>query len=73
MKKILAQLFSDSGSISAMRVMSIICCLAAILIAIVGLHKDAPDYGGLSTLCGTFLGAAFGGKVVQKQIESKAS
>ena len=62
---------SGSG-VSMMRFMSIICCLAAIVIAIIGLNKPVIDYSGLSLLCGTFLGAAFGGKIAQKNIESKA-
>lgn len=54
-----------------MRVMSLICCLAAIAIAVLGLYKPGnTDYSGLSLLCGSFLGAAFGGKVYQKRIET---
>lgn len=69
MKSILVALFSDSGSISMMRVMSLLCCLTSIVIAFVGLSKAQPDYSGLSLLCSTFLGIAVGGKIMQKRIE----
>ncbi len=52
-----------------MRVMSIICCFAAIAIAFVGLNKPVIDYSGLTLLCGAFLSAAFGGKILQKRTE----
>lgn len=55
-----------------MRVMSAMCCIAAIIIAIVGVEKPVVDYSGLTLLCGTFLGVAFTGKVVQKSIENQS-
>lgn len=69
MKDMLKALFSDSGNISMMRVLSLLSCIAAIAIAIIGLNKQPIDYSGLSFLCGTFLGAAFTGKIMQKRIE----
>lgn len=69
--RFLAALLSDNGSVSCMRTMSLLCCLAAICIAVMGLNKPQPDYSGLALICTTFLGAAFGGKVVQKSIEAK--
>lgn len=67
------QLFSDGGSVSMMRVMSIICCIASIILAIIGLNRTPIDYSGLSLLCGAFLSAAFGGKIMQKRIEADGS
>ena len=52
-----------------MRVMSFLCCIAAIAIAIIGLNKPIVDYSGVSLLVSSFLTAAFGGKIMQKRIE----
>ena len=73
MKDFIAALFSEKGSISMMRLMSLICCIAAIVVAIAGISKPTVDYSGISILVGTFLGAAFGGKVLQKRIETKSA
>lgn len=70
--KFIKDIFSASSTVSSMRIMSMMCCTAAIVIAIIGLTKNPIDYSGLSLLSATFLGAAFGGKVAQKHIESKA-
>lgn len=69
MKQYLKALLSENGSISMMRVMSLMSCITAVIIALIGLYKPQPDYSGLSMLCGTFLSIAFGGKVMQKRIE----
>lgn len=69
MKQWLSRLFSESSGVSMMRVMSFICCLAAVAIAIVGLNKAPVDYSGLSLLCSSFLAGAFGGKLSQKKLE----
>jgi hypothetical protein len=66
-------LFSEKGSISMMRVLSLTSCVTAVAIAIIGVVKPSPDYSGLSLLCGTFLTAAFTGKVMQKRIETNFS
>jgi hypothetical protein len=55
-----------------MRLMSIIALILAGWIAVRGLETHA-DLPGLAVLCGAFLGAAFGGKAVQKSIEIKGS
>jgi hypothetical protein len=73
MKKWLSQLFSESGGVSMMRVMSILCCIAAIAISFVGLNKMPVDYSGISLLVSVFLSAAFGGKVMQKRIEASGA
>jgi hypothetical protein len=70
MKQFLSQLFSENSGVSMMRVMSILALLAGIAIAFVGLNKLPVDYSGISLLAGAFLGAAFGGKVMQKRVET---
>ncbi len=52
-----------------MRVMCMICCISAVVLAIVGLNKPVIDYSGLTMLCGAFLSAAMGGKILQKRTE----
>lgn len=69
----LKALFGETGSISMMRVMSLLCCVAAIVIAFVGVNKATPDYSGLALLCSTFLGSAMGGKILQKRIEANGA
>jgi len=64
-------LFAESGSVSMMRVLSLITTLAAIAIALWGLYLGR-DLSGLSILTGVFLSAAFGGKVWQKSLEVKS-
>ncbi len=71
MKSFLMALVASGSGVSTLRVMSLACCLTAIVIAFIGLHKPTVDYSGLALLCGTFLGAAFGGKIAQKNIEVK--
>lgn len=73
MKHFLLALTSENTSVSAMRVMSLSCCLAAIIIAFIGVYKPQPDYSGLSMLCGTFLSIAFTGKAYQKSVELSVS
>lgn len=67
--RLIRELLSDSGSISVMRVMSLLCCLAAIAVAVMGLNKPQVDYSGVSLLVSSFLTAAMGGKILQKRIE----
>lgn len=67
--KFLKDLFSENNHASSLRVMSMITCIAAIIIAIIGLNKDVIDYSGLTLLCTSFLTVAFTGKVVQKRFE----
>jgi hypothetical protein len=69
MRQWLSKLFSESSGVSMMRVMSFICCVAAVTIAIVGLNKVPIDYSGLALLCSSFLSAAMGGKILQKKLE----
>lgn len=69
MKSFFRSLVSEDSRVSAMRVMSILALITAIVIAIIGVCKPVVDYSGLSLLCSTFLGFAFAGKAVQKAIE----
>lgn len=70
MKEFLLALFSESGSISMIRVLSFICVLTAAFIALHAINKGS-DLNAVSVLCGTFLGAGIGGKVAQKITEAK--
>jgi hypothetical protein len=70
MGNFLSKLFSEDGGVSMMRVMSILSLLAGIAIAFVGLGKVPVDYSGIALLTSAFLGAAFGGKVMQKRVEA---
>ena len=63
MKNWLSQLFSDSGAVSAMRVMSVSTCFSALIIA----FKDPTAVAMVSVL----LASAYGGKASQKLIELK--
>lgn len=53
-----------------MRVMSMAALWTAAVLAFVGLMRGS-DLTGLSLLAGVFVGAAFGGKVMQSSVESK--
>lgn len=72
MKSFIKDLFSESKHASMLRVMSLTSVLAAVAVAIIGVLKPSPDYSGLSLLVGTFLSAAFVGKVTQKAVEAKS-
>ena len=71
MRTFIKDLLSERNHASMLRVMSLISVLSAVTIGIVGVMKPEPDYSGLSLLVGTFLSAAFVGKVSQKAIEVK--
>lgn len=72
MKAWLVQLFSSNSVVSAMRVMSLICVVSAVGLGWYGILENR-DLVALSVLCGTFLTAAFTGKVAQKAQENKTS
>lgn len=68
--KWMRELFSENnGNLSSIRVMAMICVIASVVIAIVGLNRVVVDYSGLALLCSTFLGAGLGSKVYQKRTE----
>lgn len=64
MKNILLALFGEGSSVSMLRLMSLLCCLAACKLAL----SKGPDEIMVIT---ALLTAAFGGKVAQKAIEVK--
>ncbi len=70
MKEFIKQLFSDSGDISMMRVLSFICVITASFIALRAVSVGS-DLNAAAVLCGVFLGAGISGKVVQKVTEVK--
>lgn len=67
----LKNMLSESGTISSMRVMSLIALLFSGVIAVYGMSKNNIDYSGLTMLSGVFVGVAFTGKVMQKRVEQK--
>lgn len=68
MISLLQNLFSETGSISMMRVLAFLCVLTAIGIAITALIRGS-DLSSAAVLCGTFLGVGVGGKLMQKGME----
>lgn len=68
---VLKAMFSESNSVSCMRVMNMLALLAAIGFGIIGLCKPGIDISSLTMLCSAFLSAAFIGKVSQKAIEAR--
>ena len=69
MSKFISQLFSDSGNVSMTRLLSLMCCINATVIAMWGIAKGT-NLSDLSMLCGTFLACGMGAKVSQKWIET---
>jgi hypothetical protein len=67
----LAELFNPKGTVSSTRVMAVLCVLAACGLGWYGILQNR-DLSELSILCGTFLAAAFTGKVAQKHAEAKS-
>jgi len=65
-------MFSESSEISSLRVMSFLCVCFSFIIALYALHNGS-DPEKASWLVAAFLAPAFGGKVWQKSMESKAS
>lgn len=68
MKQFLLKAFSNGGDVSMMRLMSFLCVLSAIAIAIIALYKGS-DLAQTSILVGSFIVPAFTGKVSQNYIE----
>lgn len=62
------EFFSEQGDLSMTRLLSFICVLSAMSIALFGILCNR-DLGDVSMLCGAFLAAAFGGKIMQKRVE----
>jgi hypothetical protein len=69
--KWLRSLFSENGTVSMVRVLSLICIVTASTLAFIGMFTTSHTLESVAILCGTFLGAGMGAKVVQKRMESK--
>ena len=67
----LKAMFSEDSGVSSTRVMSFISLVIGAYLAIHGLDMRV-DLMSLAALVGVFVGGAFGGKVWQKSIETKA-
>ena len=55
------------------RLLSLICTLAAVIVAMAGISSDKHTLESVAILCGTFLSAGLGAKVLQKRTEVAAS
>ncbi len=60
--------FKSNSGVSSMRVMSMVSLLTGCYIGIAGLHQN-KNLSEVAILAGTFLTAAFTGKVMQKSKE----
>lgn len=70
MRKFLIGIVSEDSKLSSMRLMSIMCVLAAIGTGIYGICANR-DLIGTATLVGSFLGPAFAAKCYSKTVETK--
>lgn len=70
MKKFFMDLLDENSTISSMRFMSITSLFIGGIIAAVGVYR-ATDFTGIGLLVSIFVGAAFTGKVMQKNAEIK--
>lgn len=70
MKYFFNQLLSETSDLSMTRFLSFICILSACLISIVCLYRQQPA-DSVVGLVSVFLGAGFGGKIIQKFAEKK--
>jgi len=59
------KLLSEDGSISTMRLMSLISLIVGCTIGILGLLRG-KDFTGVAAICSVFVVSAFGGKALQK-------
>lgn len=71
MKSFFTQLLSETSDLSMTRFLSFVCILSACLVSIVCLYRQQPA-DSVVGLVSVFLGAGFGGKVVQKFAEKKS-
>ena len=69
----LKSLLSHSGELSMVRFLSLMCVVTACALGFIGMFVTAHTLESVAVLCGTFLGAGLGAKVVQKRTEVKAS
>lgn len=64
------ELLDENSSMSTMRLMSLLSLACGCGLGVYGLYMNR-DLIGLAALCGVFVTAAFGGKAIQKSIESR--
>lgn len=69
MKHWLRGLFSENGGVSMIRVLSLLCTVSAVIIAMAGISSTKHTLESVAILCGTFLTAGLGAKVLQKKTE----
>ena len=69
MKEFIQELLAENGKVSSIRAMAFIALMFGGVIAMYGITHPNPDYSGITLLAGMFVGAAFGGKVMQKCVE----
>lgn len=63
------QLLSENGDLSMTRFLSLICVVTASVIALLSIYTTKHSLESVALLCGTFLGAGLGAKVMQKKFE----
>lgn len=64
------ELLSSKSDLSMVRFMSLICIIAATIIACYGVYVG-KDLSGLAVLVSAFITPAFAGKVIQRHLENK--
>ena len=64
----LRELLSEKSALSMMRAMSLLCTIAALVVAIVGVYSDKP-LSDVAMLVSAFLVPAFGAKAIQRKFE----
>lgn len=70
MKNVILELLSPKGQLSSLRALSFISLALGGYIGVTGIHSD-KNLADVAILVSVFVGAAFGGKVMQKREESK--
>jgi hypothetical protein len=70
MKNWLNELFSEKGSVSMTRFLSLVCVFTAVILSVYGLAKD-KNIDSLVGIVSVFLGAGLSSKVIQKFAENK--
>lgn len=69
MKQWLRDLFSENSVQSMVRFLSLLCVVTASILAFIGVSTTTHSLESVSVLCGTFLAAGMGAKVLQKKYE----
>lgn len=73
MKAWLQKLFSEHGDVSMVRLLSLVCVITASVLAMLGMYTTNHTLESVAILCGTFLTAGMGAKVLQKRIEANSN